>query len=54
MGKGSFVVVIKQKHKTIIMPERYCAFNISGNRQAATKCLLLQLGHPAQASVNKD
>jgi hypothetical protein len=46
--------MIKHNFKIINSLQGCAAFAISGNRKAATKCLLLQQGHPAQAPVNKD
>lgn len=48
------MLMIKQQDKTIVPLADYDDFTISENRQAATKYLLQQQWHPAQASVNKD
>ncbi len=54
MGRATYVMMIKQNYIIITKREGCTAFTINGNWQSATKCLLLQEGHPAQASVNKD
>lgn len=54
MGRGTYMVMIKQKDKTLVPLADSAAFTVKENRRVATKYLSQQTWHPAQASVNKE